>query len=253
MASNLDRTMRHIFSFGGDWERSFANPANSINSRSAYMEVTIDSPTFELPIFMANVFSPPDRRWLYSSEQLENYLKDGKGTIVAKLNTENRYCNYSSFAAIMKEVLEESFSRSRLVRVVTKQGENLFEYYATLGAIFDSNFDPVLLCTWTIERYEDDGTFKCRLIQPIVRINPECFINRSNPIERFISGKFAQTALSITCNPPRTLTNGKKYNNKVLVEINKIPFKIKHADIPSISTTNEELIQLVKDNIDDIT
>lgn len=253
MASNLNRTIVHIFSLIGDWERSLYNSANSIDNRSAYMEVTIDSPTFELPVFMASVFSHPDRRWTYDSEQLENYLKDGKGTIVAKLNTENRYCSYSSFAAIMKEVLEESFYRSRLVKVTTKQGENTFDYYVTSGAIFDSNFDPVLLCTWTIERYEDNGTFKCRLVQPIVRIDPDCFIHRPNPIERFISGKFAQTALSITCDPPRTLTNGKKYNNKVLVEINKIPFKIKHADIPSISTTNEELIQLVRDNIDDIT
>lgn len=253
MASNLNRTIGHIFSLGGDWSRSFDNPDNCIDNRSAYFEVTIDGPTFELPVFMFDVFTFPDRRWQHISAPLENRLKDGKGTIVAKLNTENRYCTYSSFAAIMKEVLEESYNRSRLVRITTKQGENTFVYYATIGAIFNSHFDPVLLCTWTVERYEKNGTFEYRVIQPIVRISPECFMYRNNPIERFISGKFAQTALSIRCNPPYSLTNGAYYNDKVLVEINKIPFNIKRADIPSISTTNEELIQLVKDNIDDIT
>lgn len=118
------------------------------------------------------------------------------------------------------------------------------------------------MLSWELKKiYRDDeqDPFRYKFIRPILRVAPEVFINKSNTVERFIINQIIPTALSITYLSSPEFYNCKIYdsnsyncNTKVKVLIEKIPFIIKEADVPSISTTNEELLGTALNYIDEI-
>ena len=226
------------------------NPRVEISGSKKYLEIPINEDVFEMPIFALDAFI--------------NLTDDNRdlsiNAITAMLYTLKKEPRYKSLDRYMRDIILESFANSRLVECEVKQGTENILYYATHGAVFDRHFKPMMMCSWLIEKVGlNDVTRKYRFIKPILRINPNCYISQADPMQRWIAKKAAVVGLSIHLSIPFDYHLTTAFETRVTsepidltVEICKCPFKIKTADIPSISTTNEDLLQIAMDHIEEV-
>ena len=221
--------------FDGIHGNHYANARSTdipVTQKPLCLEVPVKEASFELPCFVAtSVSSIP-------------FYRIGFNTIVVSLDTRNCVPEYSSLTAYMKEVLLSNLGLSRLIRITTEQQGSPKSYYATYGAIFDDTFHPLLMCSRQMRIADRNGEPYLIKGKPIIRVNADCFMRKSNPIERFISGKFLQTALECR--------NRYSYISDLSIEIGDFPFHLKSISTPSISTSNEELLQVAKNNINEV-
>ena len=209
-----------------------------------YMEIPIDSNVFELP--------------LLAFEDFKKINQDKKAcdVIVASLFSCGQTSGYKSFDTIMKDVLSIRFNR-HLCKVQVANIPNV--YYATFGAVFDENFTPLMMLSWIMEKIvHEGGAVKYKYKKPLLRLNPYPCINKEDSLQKFLFGRWMTTTLGTTIYPPSS--NGLDYMeysgylnfNYVKVEIDECPFVIRGTDVPSVSVTNEGLLQLAADHIDEI-
>lgn len=215
------------------------------DSKSIYLVLPIKD-SFDLPAFALNALKP-------DIDYLAVNLQDiGADT------------SYKSLDAATRDILTINFKRNRLIKLPTKAGEPA--YYGTYGAIFNKDFVPIVMVLWKMQRKavskEDKEdypyTYEYKFVQPILRVNPIVFINRSNSVERYIINKLLSSAVqNYNIDRPRGLgvfiDDTSQYNIfRLKVEIENFSFFIlKKPDVPSISTTNEELLKVVLDNIEE--
>lgn len=228
------------------------NRSVSFTDKSSYMLIPVTGDNIEIPTMA-----------MYSLPTLENKIlqKEPIDALVVNLNNNGGYSSFKSVSASIRDAFTVLYKNAHLRRLVTV-GDPEKTYYGTYGAIFDENFKPIVMLSWELKKiYRDDeqDPFRYKFIRPILRVAPEVFINKSNTVERFIINQIIPTALSITYLSSPEFYNCKIYdsnsyncNTKVKVLIEKIPFIIKEADVPSISTTNEELLGTALNYIDEI-
>lgn len=235
-----------------------ASDSYSINRRvnftdkSSYMLIPVTGDNIEIPTMA-----------MYSLPTLENKIlqKEPIDALVVNLNNNGGYSSFKSVSASIRDAFTVLYKNAHLRKLVTV-GDPEKTYYGTYGAIFDENFKPIVMLSWELKKiYRDDeqDPFRYKFIRPILRVAPEVFINKSNTVERFIINRIIPTALSITyLSSPSCYrseiyeSNSTNCNTKVKVLIEKIPFIIKETDVPSISTTNEELLGTALNYIDEI-
>lgn len=206
-----------------------------------YMEIPVDSDVFEVPLFAFHKFC--------------NMLDKGinANTIVAALYSCGAESSYKSIEAIMRNVLYATFD-SHLSKIQIDGTSNI--YYATMGAVFDKDLNPLMVMSWQMERQNDERepySFK----RPILHITPISFVRKEDPVQRFLVGKMLTTALDMDIPEPYLFTDRLHFKTnessfKIKVEIDDCPFNIKGVDVPSISVTNENLLQLAAEHIDEI-
>lgn len=228
------------------------NRSVSFTDKSSYMLIPVTGDNIEIPTMA-----------MYSLPTLENKIlqKEPIDALVVNLNNSGGYSSFKSVSASIRDAFTVLYKNAHLRKLVTV-GDPEKTYYGTYGAIFDENFKPIVMLSWELKKiYRDDeqDPFRYKFIRPILRVAPEVFINKSNTVERFIINQIIPTALSITYLSSPEFYNCKIYdsnsyncNTKVKVLIEKIPFIIKEADVPSISTTNEELLGTALNYIDEI-
>lgn len=224
------------------YNRSASNTPITVKK---YMEIPIGSDVFELPLFAFNDFTKMHEN---------NKIGDA---IVASLYSCGQTSDYKSLDSIMKDTLSTYFDR-HLCKVQVPNSTNV--YYATFGAVFDENFTPLMMLSWIMERrVNEEGAIKYRYKQPLLRLNPYPFLNKEDALQKFICGRWMTTALDATIYTPnkydwRNFIEQHVYQsfNHVKIEIDESPFVIRNTDIPSISVTNEDLLQLAADHIDEI-
>ena len=224
----------------------------SFTDKSSYMLIPVTGDSIEIPTMA-----------MYSLPTLENKIlqKEPIDALVVNLNNNGGYSSFKSASASIRDAFTVLYKAAHLRKLVTV-GDPEKTYYGTYGAIFDENFKPIVTLSWELEKiYRDDEQvpFRYKFIRPILRVAPEVFINKSNTIERFIINQIIPTALSInylsspSCHRSVIYeSNSTNCNTKVKVLVEKIPFIIKETDVPSISTTNEELLDTAMNYIDEI-
>ena len=224
----------------------------SFTDKSSYMLIPVTGDSIEIPTMT-----------MYSLPTLENKIlqKEPIDALVVNLNNNGGYSSFKSVSASIRDAFTTLYKNAHLRRLVTV-GDPEKTYYGTYGAIFDENFKPIVMLSWELKKiYRDDeqDPFRYKFIRPILRVAPEVFINKSNTVERFIINQIIPTALSINyLSSPSCYksviyeSNSTNCNTKVKVLIEKIPFIIKETDVPSISTTNEELLGTALNYIDEI-
>ena len=95
-------------------------------------------------------------------------------------------------------------------------------------------------------------------VRPILRVNPYTFLYKSDSMEKFIVNKMINTCLEDKIYLPSSYDLSEKFKVKsdekaaVKVIIDNCPFLVHQTDSPSISTTNEKLLQLVIDHLDEL-
>lgn len=222
----------------------------SFTDKSSYMLIPVTGDNIEIPTMA-----------MFSLPTLENKIlqKDPIDALAVNLNNNGGYSSFKSVSASIRDAFTVLYKNAHLRKLVTV-GDPEKTYYGTYGAIFDENFKPIVMLSWELKKiYRDDeqDSFRYKFIRPILRIAPEVFINKSNTVERFIINQIIPTALSVTYLSSPIFHRSMVYesnsgNCKVKVLIEKIPFIIRETDVPSISTTNEELLSTALNYIDEI-
>lgn len=230
------------------------SPSRRINftDKSSYMLIPVTGDNIEIPTMA-----------MYSLPTVENKIlqKEPIDALVVNLNNNGGYSSFKSVSASIREAFTILYKNAHLRKLITV-GDPEKTYYGTYGAIFDENFKPIVMLSWELEKiYRDDELhpFRYKFIRPVLRVAPEVFINKSNTVERFIINQIIPTALSInylsspSCHRSMIYeSNSTNCNTKVKVLIEDCPFVIKETDVPSISTTNEELLDTALNYIDEI-
>ena len=222
----------------------------SFTDKSSYMLIPVTGDNIEIPTMT-----------MFSLLTLENKIlqKEPIDALVVNLNNNGGYSSFKSVSASIRDAFTVLYKNAHLRKLVTV-GDPEKTYYGTYGAIFDENFKPIVMLSWELKKVykaDEQDSFRYKFIRPILRIAPEVFINKSNTVERFIINQIIPTALSITYLSSPIFHRSMIYesnsgNCKVKVLIEKIPYIIKETDVPSISTTNEELLGTALNYIDEI-
>ena len=236
---------------------AFGSSINYISARgcdlaahcdTAYIEIPLSSPQFEVPVFAMMDF---DRA-------LEDGY-NGQEAIVARLRKGNLMSRYSSINRIMQDVICSTYKQNFLVPVAVTCGNDEVYYFATQGAVFTRHLHPLVMCSWIVEWTEGNDQFDFRLIRPIMRVDPECYVNKSNPMEKFIVNKMMPAVLDVQPNlhesidPPSVGHIADPLNPyEIKVEICKSPFIMRRPGEPSISTTTGELVQTAINHFNEI-
>lgn len=216
------------------------------NGETVYMEVPKTSGPMEIPAFAVASF-------------LNSKVKADK--IVISLKEPSIISTYAAMDAKIRDAISMPYSSmfsgssSGTIKIITGDSSNPC-YYGTQGVLFDKNFNPIMMMSWIIEETEeeDNPSIEYKIVRPLLRIDPEVIIRKGNAVERYIVNKILPTALSLDyVNKPR-LPNMRcpgGYTH-IKVELDKCPFPIKKVEVPSISTTNETLLDIALENIDEI-
>ena len=207
------------------------------NCDTAYIEIPITPSVFEVPLFAVSELNRILTQGYNQQDAIVACLKRGK--LVSRYTTVNR---------IMQDALRSSI-RSGLVPVSTKGSDGNVDYFVTSGAIFDRHLNALAICSWLIEN--NDGVFG--FVKPVLRVNPSCYLNKSDQMEKFIVNKLMDISLTWEMVPPTvSCINRQHYDTSVKVEISESPFAISKPGVPSINTTTSELIQIAIDHRDEI-
>lgn len=252
MSRNLLWAVENMFE-NNNWNHCY-RPFQGVehNPKVMYMEIPITGNTFELPLFAADTFS----------EIVEKERDDNVEAIVVTLNTQEMMSRYKSLERAMADILTENYFHGRLALIEVKQGNEMVPYYGTQGAVFDKDFDPVMMCSCIVERNKENEESKSfyKLSKLILRIDPYAFIHKPTSMERFLNNKLITACLENTFYMPSSNLPGNHLLRisrptekfPVKVEIDDCPFTVRPANTPSISTTNKQLLQVAIDHINEI-
>lgn len=220
-------------------------------NKSLFMIVPINEDTFEIPTFLLNKFI----------NIVDKDYENNVDAIIVDLNYLYQKSSYKSIDSCIREVISTNFERARLIKIADV-GDHFKSYYGTQGAIFNSDFSPLMMMSWIMKKVpkEDDSSFfEYKFYKPILRVSPEVFINKDDSVQRYIINKIVSEVLNIGCiacphiySSDRFNINSMSHSFKAKVEIEPCPFVFKKTDIPSISTTDEELLNTVINNIDEV-
>lgn len=241
----LERTIDRLFSSSsGSHAYMLADRVVRDMRKIRYLTIDVSKDEVEMPLVAFHDFSDIARR----SQAGGTNLPD---EIVVALRAGKRKAAYKSIESQLREVLICDVRDDNLVAIKVEGCQE--PYYGAKGLLFDPHFHPIFLCTWKMEKVECEGGKKLRQKKAMIYIDKDCFIRKGNAVERFISGKFPTTALG--CFLPTERYRGFIPCNQDIgpeVIIGKIPFDFRPIVSPSINTTNEELIAVALNNIDEI-
>lgn len=246
MARDLAATIEDAF-YDCAYRRCYSCRQGTPETRARkFLDIPVGGNTFEIPVMAFEK--------LRSISHRDREYRDC--VIAAHLNDTGSTSRYSTLDRNMKDVLEESFSSSRLVALTVKQGDDNILYYGTCGAVFNRNMEILMMMSYQIETCDQNTDPVFRIVRPILRIDPNVFLSKADPMERYIINKILTASLSITLYENRLLLPSTiscaEDAMKVKVELDKSPFVIHQASVPSISTTNQSLLQVALDHIDEI-
>lgn len=213
-----------------------------------YMEIPIGSDVFELPLLAYSAF----RDMLSHNRHCD--------TLVAQIYSCGLESSYKSLDSIMKDVLTAKPSL-HLCKVRVPGSSNV--YYSTYGTVFDSRLKPLMMLSWVFERKPDgNGRMKYHYKKPLLRLNPQTCLLKEDALQRFMAGRMMTSSLESYVTLPyfasmdEYLEQTHSYINRrsfqARIEIDECPFVIRGVDIPSISLTNEALLQMAADHINEI-
>lgn len=246
--TDLKYILQNIY-YGGTNERR-GLLKGSLSSGSLYMEVPINSAQFEIPVFLFESFCKALSQ-IHDCEE-----------IVVNLYHKGYYPKYRTVSRFMQDVLRANFTTSRLIKINVMQKDVLVTYYATHGAIFDSQFHPVMMMSWLIEKIQssENEVRAYKILRPLLRVEPTCLLESNDPIRKYIIRNIIPCTLEEAkfCSPysilntPYFAGQDTTFTYSVKVEIDHSPFVLKTASPPSISTSDVELFKAAEGHINEI-
>lgn len=230
--ANIDDTARDVVSL------------DQHNAFDRMFVVDISSDEIEVPMFAKAVIE---------DVVVQNMTRDTsvqKVVIPLYVNTYNQARRAAD--SIINEFSRVSFN-NRLQKVTTNKGE---VYYGGRGIILDGNFKPLILCSVLCKKEEFRSSEYMDYYKPIIRINPEVFLNETGLINKTIIKKIIPFYLTHTIPDIRTRTRFRDKlpeDRKPQILIEDSSRFIETPAIPNPNTcSNEALNKLLLDNIEDV-
>lgn len=243
MDLSLVSAIRKCFDgYGNNYTSLSGINVGALNPQSAYMTVPATGDLLDIPVFAIDSFMD---KVLIRNEPAD--------VLAVSLQDSKKVSTFKSMDVAVHNLLAFRLSDIGLVRLPHKNDADPV-YYCTHGAILDHNYNPLLLMSWRL-KIEEELRIRYNPQEAVLRVSPLVFTDRATSVERFIINRIIPTALSISrIYPPNELLSSvnNTYNPKIKVEIAYCPFSITHTDAPSISTTNEELLSVALDNLDEL-
>lgn len=224
------------------------------DKKSSYLMVPIKGNKIEVPVFALCHYI--DLVVKYGLCDLPDYM-------ALELKSKAKRSRFKSFDKIIKNVLSGEFYGNRLIRFEGKDNDRTIDYYGTNAALFDKDFNPLILCTWEFEKEvvgnSEDLKYCYCLVRPALRIDPHFYTEKYDNVGRFVCKKMMALLLNTpdiyVPYIPRT-QSGIGYSHQLVripkVVIDEMPFKICKPGNPSIATTSQELRETALDNIEDL-
>ena len=244
------RDLKYIIQrcFEGYLQDSIYSNVDTTIRNFQYMNVPIFKDVFELPVFMIGKLS--NRNPSVTSDKVDSFT--------VRLNYIGTESNFKTLSSKMRAILINVFNKARLVKIpLDTQDENY--YYGTCGAIFNKNLMPVMIMSWRIEKVQQDNSdkpFVYKFTQPILRVSPSVFTVKADSLTRYIINQIIPNALRNRYDAPHIYSNPlflSTYESfSIKVDIGEFPFTLQKVNAPSVSTTNEELLNVALANIDEV-
>lgn len=221
---------------------------DNADNKYANLVIPMDKDVFEVPVFALQAFN---------NDVLREHPRS-IDAIVVNLHYTGYRSSYKSLDAAIRNTLNAVLTNAHnIVRLPHDFNEPV--YYCLGGSIFDKDYNPIMMMTWVIEKdYSDgeEGMLRYKFVRPQLRIAPETFIYRASAVERYIVNKIAPKALQLRYGVDSPYM-GSNFNQQgicgdVKLIVEKMPFALRSADVPSVSTTNEELVRVALDNIEEL-
>jgi hypothetical protein len=151
----------------------------------------------------------------------------------------------------MQDLIRASYDQ-KLVKCHIKKGSSYYDYYATGGLITDSEFNPILIAGWQLSREWTENKYMYKVIKPFFKISPTV-LEQKDSMQNFIVKKMIPELFVDTLSRPSfPNTDSHTSGYFINVEIGKdIPIA-KVVDKPSISLSNDALIQLAINTINNM-
>lgn len=217
-----------------------------------FMEIPLVGDTFRVPLLATRQFMDSWR------EHCE------KGTpmidcIAAYLSCTGASTDYKTINPIMDNVLNKECSCGQLLSIHPR-GQS-FQYYGCAGAIFDEDLKPMAVQAWVFHKKKAIENGKdieqLTLVRPELWVNPEAYLNKADMVQKFIANKMIGTLVgTVVYKPDRFYGSAfdfnSAYNIQVRIILDQWPYKVRKVSTPSISTSNEELIQLALDHKEEL-
>lgn len=228
MAFTLGEVIDRVFRFSVyfNCRGTFSGSTRGITK---YLEIPVNKPVFEIPVFALNSF----RRCAWETD-----------AIVVELYTEGRTPVYKTVDRYMRDLLITDFNRYRLVKCEVQNTV----YYASYGAIYNSDLLPIAMCSWEIEKLEGEERPNYRFIRPILRVHPDCLVNQSDSILKFIGRKL----VTVTLGMHRFTDPIQSSSLPVRIIVEECPFRLKSVATPGIDITDKVLLSCAREHITEI-
>lgn len=236
------------------YHRGIGNYQAEEEKDTLYMTIPIKGNTVEVPVFVINTFM----------DLVENHgIDDSPDEIAVSIKSEAFSSGYKSFDRCIKVSLSEDYKNSKLVLLEGKEGNEKKAYYATKSALFDKDFKPLMMATWKLGKKDALQTLdlsgdKWFFEKPILRLTPEFYLSKYDNVGRFICKKMLPMIYDVLLAAPSIHYYNSKFEvnyreeYKPSVIIDNIPFEMRKVDVPSITTTNQDLLKVALDNLEDI-
>lgn len=244
---SLQDVLRNCF-IDVTWGYGYRHASESAQSGEKYMVIPLNGDALEVPVFALHTL-------------LSNSYANTKDVdaLVVQIDYAGSVSTYKSLDARFRDTMAITYGSTRLLKL-DNNGSDI--YYSTCGTVFNKDFEPIMMLTWeftkdTSEMGEEEMPYRWKFARPILRIAPEV-LKKSNPVERYIVNRILSTIVDVGCTiyPPYRTINGMfvspdiSFRAKVIIDEN--PFKLREVDKPSISTTNESLLAIAYEHIEEL-
>lgn len=199
-----------------------------IKNNIRFLDIPISEDTFEIPLYAFNI--------------LKYTTNKEYSTISTILNSTHRVSGYKTINSSVVNYIEKSIAYNFISYTTKNKDNENVTYYIYKGAIFNSDFKCIALCSALVNKKVECGEVVYKKIKPIFRIDPECFSADKDDVQKYISGKMFSAIMNIS----------NKYNMGIKVEIDTIPFIARKVEKPSASTNRQQLLKLVEQHIDEL-
>lgn len=249
--ANLISTIQNCFSNIPNKNFQKGTSYEDTNGCPIMMTVPINKDSFEIPLFlMSNA----------TRNLLESYDHKPGEAFVYRLFSTGLMSYYRSLDAKVRHNISVLNGDNSLM-YITEDLDRGKKYYGTYGAIFDEKYNPLMMLLWEVKKvYSTDFPvgFKYQIVRPIMRIAPDVMRNKGNAMERYIANKMVAAILSLNYYYSHGINNGMwmypvtPLRTRAKIIVDDFPFERTATEIPSASTSNEELLGIANNHLDDL-
>lgn len=238
---NLKSIIHGIFT--GAFDRRWNNTI-IVFSESYHMIVPINKPIFEIPVLACNFINV---KGTLRGKNLANF-----DTLDIPIETINAEAPYKTSSAFLKYILPLDVRDNGLTKFTIEENGASYTYYGGMGTLLDEDFQPIVLFSWIVEKVPGVVSY-VNAIKPIIRISPKVF-EKKDGLQRYIVNKFLKIVFSINAvigSYPSSFMVFHGNSIPITVVFEDSPFTVRRTDVPSVSTTDGELRNIVLHHMDE--